>query len=128
MLISYAFFGAGTTLVNILVYMPLQRLIHYMAANVVAWVAAVLFAFFTNKAFVFENTDWSSRAMVRQMASFSAARLFSLGLEEGILWAFVEQLHLSPLITKLAAQVVVIVFNYFASRLLFRVRNEAEKE
>jgi putative flippase GtrA len=126
--LSYLVFGALTTLVNFLVYFPLSRVVHYLAANAVAWVVAVAFAFFVNKAFVFEDARWDARTAVRQALSFAAMRLVSLGLEELILYVFVEALHCSSNVTKVIAQIVVIVSNYAFSKWVIFRRQKTESE
>ena len=121
--LSYLVFGVLTTLVNLLIFYPLSRGISYLIANVVAWIGAVVFAFFTNKAFVFEDHDWSAGTLFRQGAAFAAARLLSLGMEELILLIFVERMGLNADITKLIAQVLVVIANYVFSKLwIFRKR------
>ena len=120
-MISYVIFGGLTTLVNFAIYFPLNRFISYLVANVISWIGAVAFAFFTNKIFVFEDTRWNLRSMLVQGGSFALARLLSLAMEEGILLLFVETLHLSSGITKIIAQIIVVIMNYFASKfLIFR--------
>ena len=119
--LSYLFFGVLTTLVNFLLYFPLSRVMHYLAANVLAWLGAVTFAFFTNRAFVFEDRRRGAALLLRQASAFAAVRLFSLGAEELILLIFIEKLGLNSDVTKLAAQVIVTVLNYFFSKyLVFR--------
>ena len=60
--ISYLFFGGLTTVVNYLVYLPCYNWwgISSSVSNMIAWVAAVAFAFLTNKPFVFKSNDWSA--------------------------------------------------------------------
>lgn len=117
-ILSYLFFGAMTTLVNLIIYYPLSHIIHYLIANAVAWAGAVVFAFVVNKLFVFESHAKNPSGLLYEMGTFFAARLLSLGLEEGILLLFVGQLHMNNDIVKLAAQIAVIVFNYIASKLV----------
>ena len=116
--LSYLFFGVMTTLVNLVIFYPLNQVISYLVANVIAWVGAVLFAFFTNKAFVFEDRRWDPKALLFQIGSFLSARLLSLALEEGMLLLFVEALGLNSNIVKLLAQVLVVIVNYIASKLI----------
>lgn len=61
--LSYLFFGILTTLVNYAVYLPCYNLFHLSASvsNIVAWVFAVVFAYLTNKPFVFRSHDWSAK-------------------------------------------------------------------
>lgn len=119
--LSYLVFGALTTLVNFLVYYPLSRLVHYTVANIAAWLAAVIFAFFVNKAFVFEDERWDGRALLRQGGQFALMRLFSLGAEEGVMLLFVEVWGLNADVTKIVTQVIVVVLNYIFSKfIIFR--------
>lgn len=119
-LISYVFWGVMTTLVNYVTYFLLKELLHIslVPRNVTAWAVSVLFAYFTNKLFVFRSRDWAWRVALRELWQMAASRLFTLGLETAILWLFVEQLRCSDLIVKLAANVVVVVANYVLSKFL----------
>ena len=64
--ISYLFFGVLTTVVNYLVYLPCYNLLGLSAAfsNVIAWAVAVVFAYLTNKPFVFRSHDWSVSTVI----------------------------------------------------------------
>ena len=116
--LSYLVFGALTTLVNFLVYFPLSNWIHYLAANIIAWICAVSFAFVVNKVFVFEDSRRDAGYLLRQMGAFAAMRLVSLGMEELLMFVFIEKLGMNANLVKLAAQVIVIVLNYVFSKLL----------
>ena len=121
--LSYLFFGALTTLVNFLVYFPLSRIMHYLAANAIAWVCAVAFAFVVNKRYVFEDDRRDAPYLWKQAAAFASMRLISLGMEEGIMLLFVSRLGWNTDVVKIAAQILVIVMNYVFSKLLiFRKR------
>lgn len=117
-LISYVFWGGMTTAVNYIVYFLLTKglNIYYLTSNVAAWAVSVLFAYFVNKIFVFQSRDWNWRVALRELWQMVAARLFSLGLEMVILWLFVDMLHFSDSIIKIAAGVMVVVVNYVLSK------------
>ena len=74
----YLFFGVTTTAVNWLIYTPLQGILGMTAANALAWLGAVLYAFVTNKLFVFESRGG---AWVQEGLKFFGARIFSGLLE-----------------------------------------------
>ncbi|MBQ8979111.1 MAG: GtrA family protein [Oscillospiraceae bacterium] len=135
--IIYIFYGALTTLVNYAVHFGLRlafvpdkdwgslsQILSSMetsaipsgAATVISWVAAVIFAFFTNKYFVFEKTDKNHIWM--EFARFACGRLMSLGLEALLMWVFVDKLAYNELIMKLLASVLVLIINYFLSKFL----------
>ena len=123
--ISYLVFGALTTLVNLVIFYALDRIMNYLVANVIAWIGAVIFAYVVNKLFVFESDRRDPKGLLFEISTFFAARLLSLGLEEGILFVFVTQLGFSARIVKLIAQILVIIFNYVASKLvIFRKKAE----
>lgn len=122
-IISYVFWGAMTTLVNYAAYFLLRNLLHIplVTTNVIAWAVSVLFAYVSNKLFVFESKSWAWRVALRELWQMTASRLFSLGLETGILWLFVERLHCSEVVVKLCANVLVVVVNYVLSKfIIFR--------
>lgn len=116
--ILYCVFGFLTSLISVTVYTLCSRVLSLNAliANAISWVAAVLFAFFTNRKWVFDG-DEATMSLWGQMASFFGGRLFTLAVEELILLVFVTLLHLDDVIVKIVAQVVVIVLNYFISKL-----------
>ncbi len=123
----YLFFGGLTTLVSILVFALFYNAlgINELVSNVISWVLAVLFAFFTNRVWVFAAPTEGRADFLRQMASFFGGRLATLGVEELILLVFVTWLKLPALPVKIAGQVVVIVLNYIISKcFVFRKKKE----
>ena len=119
-MVSYLFFGVLTTAVNYLVYLPLYNLLGISAAvsNIIAWVAAVAFAFVTNKPFVFGSHDWSLKTVIPEFGKFVATRISSGVLETLILFVAVDTLGGNGNIWKLITQVLVIIINYVGSKLL----------
>ena len=121
--IVYLVFGVLTTVVNYLVYLPCYNLLGLGSAvsNVIAWVAAVLFAFVTNKPFVFRSHDWSREVVVPEFVKFVGTRLGSGGIETGILLLTVDILGWNGNLWKLLTSVIVVVLNYIGSKwLVFR--------
>ena len=125
-LFLYLFFGVLTTLVNYAVFffftswvilIPDEG-INVLVVNIIAWVISVIFALVTNKIWVFQSRDFSLRTWVREGVPFVIARLLSLGMEMGILLVFVTWLGYNKLIIKAIAAILVIVFNYVASKLV----------
>ena len=116
----YLFFGVLTTAVNYLVYLPCFNLIHFSAAvsNVIAWVAAVIFAYMTNKPFVFKSHDWSAKTVVPELTKFVGSRVLSGAMETVIIYLTVDLLCWNGNVMKLLSSVLVVVFNYIASKLL----------
>lgn len=118
--VSYLFFGVLTTAVNYVVYLPCYNLLGLSAAlsNAIAWVAAVTFAYLTNKPFVFRSHDWSMKAVLPELAKFVACRIGSGALETGILLVCVDWLGWDGNVMKLITSVLVVVVNYIGSKLI----------
>ena len=114
----YCVFGFLTFLVSVGTYAFCMRAlgINELIANAISWVFAVLFAFFTNRRWVFDGESEGAKGLWAQMASFFGGRLFTLAVEEAILAVFVTWLRFDGVIVKVVAQVVVIVLNYFISK------------
>ena len=116
----YLIFGGLTTLVNYLIYFPLHHYCAFSAtiSNVLAWIGAVIFAFLTNKPFVFESHNWSKEVMLPELGKFVGSRLFSGLLETWFIALTVDILKWHSLAMKVIASIAVIVINYVASRWL----------
>ena len=114
-IINYLIFGGLTTVVSIATYALFAKVFHidYLISNVLSWILAVLFAYITNKIFVFES---KSKKNIKEITSFFFFRIVSLVMEMIILYIFVDMLHIDDLITKIIAQVIVIVANYVFSK------------
>ena len=123
----YLIFGALTTLVDWAVSFTLYRiwgeaieqtvfLIH--AANVLAWAAAVLFAYVTNRLWVFQSPRRGLWPILAEFFGFAGGRVLTLLLQEGIFFVFFDLLALNEYAIKLVAAVLVVVLNYIISKLL----------
>jgi len=118
-LFLYLIFGGLTTVINIFVYFVLARVfaINYQVSTVIAWILSVLFAYGTNKLFVFESKNESKREDFRELISFFAFRILSLGIDMGSMYLFVQVLSIDDLISKIIANVIVVIVNYLFSKL-----------
>lgn len=130
--IAYACFGAGTVAVDVGLYSLTVELIGIRMANAVGWCGAVLFAFFTNKYFVFRTGRRGVGAFWREFVEFVAGRLLSLAVEVVGVDALVKRgldrpiLGVTGGVAKVVITVVVILLNYLLSKfIVFRTR-EAE--
>lgn len=126
-ILAYLFFGVLTTAVNYIVYLPCYNLLGFSAAvsNVIAWVAAVVFAYLTNKPFVFHSHNWSAKTVVPELTKFVGSRVVSGALETAFIFVTVDCLLLNGNIMKLITSVLVVILNYIASKLLvFRKKEE----
>lgn len=119
-ILAYLFFGVLTTAVNYVIYLPCFNLLHFSAAlsNVIAWVAAVAFAYVTNKPFVFRSYDWSAKTVIPELTKFVGSRVASGALETAIIFVTVDCLFWNGNLMKLITSVLVVIINYVASKLL----------
>ncbi len=134
-LILYVVFGGLTTVVNFVAFWLLNKLLGeeiYLVNNVIAWFVSVIFAYVTNKLWVFESKSWAPKILIKEVPEFFAARLFSLFVEEGGLWLFVDKMGFDEfsfsifgfdftgkLIAKIALAVIVVILNYFSKFIIF---------
>ncbi|EQH68431.1 GtrA family protein, partial [Clostridioides difficile] len=118
--ILYLFFGAFTTLVNIVSYLFFTRVIlfNFMVANALAWILAVLFAYVTNKFFVFESKRIEIKFLFKEFLSFVSFRLLSGVVEMLIMYVMIDLLFVNDVIVKIFTNIVVIVLNYLFSKMI----------
>ena len=119
-ILNYLIFGVLTTFVNYVSYFGATKLfeINYLVANVIAWFISVVFAYVTNKFWVFENKSVEIRYMLKEIFLFVSARVMSGGMETLFLFAFVSLMRFDDGVVKIVASVFVVVFNYFFSKLI----------
>ena len=119
-ILPYLFFGVLTSLVDYAVYLPLHNLLDLSAAvsNIIAWAVAVIFAFLTNKRFVFKSNDWSIRTLMPEFWTFTLCRVCSGLMETAFLFVMADLLAFDGNIMKLLISVVVVTLNYISSKLI----------
>lgn len=135
--ILYTVFGVGTTLVNFVVYWAMLKAMGdslYLVANVIAWLASVIYAFITNKLYVFKSTAKDWRTVAKEALQFGGARTISLAFEEVGLLVLLGMANLTEytlhignfsidgaMLIKLFLAVFVVISNYFFSKfIIFR--------
>ena len=124
-IITYVFFGGLTTVVNFLVYYPLYNYFDQSAtlSNIISWVVAVIFAYFTNKPFVFKSNDWSLKTCIPEFAKFVGSRFGSGLLETVIIRVTVDILLWNGNVWKVLVSVIVVILNYITSK-FFAFKNK----
>ncbi|OOM73836.1 GtrA family protein [Clostridium sp. BL-8] len=118
--ISYLIFGVLTTLVDTVVFFMSNKIlsVEYVLSTIIAWMLAVLFAYFTNKIWVFDSKSMELNLIVKEAFYFFVARLLSLGFT--IIWMIfsVEIAKSDEFTAKLLANIFVVIMNYFFSKLI----------
>lgn len=117
--VNYIIFGILTTVINILVFGMVNNILglQYFVANVLAWIISVIFAFVTNKYFVFRSKDFKLKIWIKEGVVFFGARLVTGILDMGLMIILISFLNLNELVSKVIVNVIIIISNYFLSKL-----------
>lgn len=123
-LISYLIFGVLTTVVNIVVYYVFNTWlqVNYLVSNAIAWIASVLFAYITNRKYVFDSKNTS---MFNELVKFIGARLSTGIMDMILMWLLVDVLSMNSMVSKIVVNVLVIVLNYVLSKVFVFKKEEA---
>lgn len=118
-IVRYIVVGVLTTIVNFIVFFGCTSLhMHWLIANTLSWLVAVVFAYFTNRKFVFESV---SDDMKSEFLQFAGLRLMTLAIESGLLFICIQMLAISENIAKIAVSFITIIGNYvFCKYLIFK--------
>ncbi|OEG14133.1 teichoic acid glycosylation protein [Enterococcus ureasiticus] len=116
--ISYLVFGVATTIVNLVIFFICKDIlgIDYKISNAIGWFLSVLFAFFTNKYFVFVSNHEDISSFIREMLLFYWYRILSFVVDMALMILMIEWMHISDFWAKMLTQVAVVVLNYFFSK------------
>ena len=119
-LVLYAVFGVLTTVVNMAAYHLSYNILHIanVPSTVIAWILAVLFAFITNKLWVFDSPSFDTKTLLHEIPSFFGCRLATGVLDVIIMYLAVDTMHADPTLWKLISNILVIIINYAASKLV----------
>ena len=129
-IIRYLFIGGMTTVISLVIYYALTYTIldakvplELQIANIIQWIGAVTFAYFTNKYFVFRDKSKSKTSVIK----FFSSRIVTLLMEMLLMFIFVTKLSFNDKIMKIIVQVIVIVGNYVLSKFfVFNKKNSKE--
>ncbi len=116
----YLIFGVLTTVVNIVSYFLLARILHIdtVVSTVIALILSILFAYITNKIFVFESKTNTAKELLKEIISFFGCRAFTGILDVAFMYITVEVFNLNDMIMKIISNIVVIIVNYIFSKLI----------
>lgn len=129
-IIMYLFFGVCTTLVNIISYYVFAHIFKtgVMFSTVISWILAVLFAYLTNRKWVFESHAKTKKEIFEEIVSFFSCRLATGIVDWLCMYVFVERFGFNDVIIKILSNILVIVLNYVASKLIiFKQKDEKDK-
>jgi putative flippase GtrA len=121
--IRYIFIGGCTTLVNLVTF---YLFIHFVfkngtdlettVSNVISVIISIIFAYITNKLFVFQAKTKNLKDLIYEFAKFVGARLSTMVIEVGGVYLLASIIGQTEMVAKLETQVIVIIGNYFISK------------
>ena len=114
----YLFFGFLTFLIGVgSFYVGCYNFhLNELTSNNISWVIAVLFAYITNRTWVFTDKAWGFKNICREILAFFAGRFFTLWVENGIIYVFITVMGFDKMIIKIIGQIVIIILNYIISK------------
>lgn len=127
-IILYTVVGFLTTIVNYVTYMACMAMLHNAYENTISvaisWVLSVLFAYFTNRKWVFGSTAQNRQTTLKECAAFFSARAFSGFLDLAIMYMAVDVLGFNAYIIKILSNVFVMILNYLLSKFIVFKKNK----
>lgn len=129
-IINYLIVGVLTTVVSIVTYflfsliLDIENNILFTLANVLSWICAVIFAYITNKKFVFNTTTSNKKEEIKVFSMFVSSRITTLLIELAFMFVTVKVILINDKIAKVIAQFIVIVLNYILSKLFVFKKNK----
>lgn len=123
----YLVFGGLATIVNFASFFIAKDIVHFdlIVSNTISWLAAVLFAFVTNKLWVFHSKTETPAELAVEFGKFIFYRILSYVLDMGAMLLLINVLHVGDFWSKLITQILVVVANYVFSK-LFIFKNKSE--
>ena len=115
--IKYIIFGAMTTVINILSYLVFTRIgLSYVISNIVAFILSVVFAFITNKLYVFNSRLLNTSIVCKEIITFFLSRLATFFIDTMLLVLLIEEFGVDDFISKCIINIIVIIMNYILSK------------
>ena len=129
-LVMYTVMGVSATIVNWCVYSILVPYTNIAFANALSWLITLVFAFVTNKIYVFDSRSWDRHIVIKEMISFTTARgitgflevflqpqLYAMGLNQSLF-------GVDGLVAKITVCLSLVIVNYFSTKLIVFRRTE----
>ena len=119
-LLAYLIVGVCTTVVSLVTYYLLtitvlnpDDKVELQIANIISWIIAVIFAYFTNKKYVFKSNE---KDILKEGSKFALSRVSTLLLDMFTMFLMVSVFHINDKISKLVSQVLITIGNYVISK------------
>lgn len=127
--INYLIFGFLTTIVNIAVYYIFYEIMRMgnISSNIIAWILSVLFAYLTNKIWVFKSYKKTLKKIIIEIFSFFSCRFVTGFLDTILMYITIEILNFEAIKMKILINIIVIILNYISSKYLI-FKNKKERD
>lgn len=116
--VLYLIFGGLSTILNIVSFFLFNKLLNYKISNIIASILAIVFAYITNKIYVFESKKEEKTEIIKEFIFFIGSRLFTFVLDMLLMVLFIETLFINVITSKIVVNIVVIILNYILSKKL----------
>lgn len=136
--LMYLFFGVLTTVVSFITAGISKSGLEAISANtdlvstvstVISWICAVTFAYITNRLWVFDSKASGAKSIISEAFSFYGGRILTLIVETAMMWLGYSHLGINYWITKIAANIVVLILNYVISKLfIFKTKEKSNEK
>lgn len=119
-IILYIIFGVLTTILNIVTYALCTRILSLdvYIANIIAWVVSMLFAYYTNRRYVFRSKAKKLNDRIEELISFCGCRILTFGVDMFLMFAFIYIFMINDMTSKVLVSVIIIILNYILSKLI----------
>lgn len=115
----YLIFGALSTVINFFIFEICIKGLNFSAtlSNIIAWIITVIFAYLTNKLYVFNSKTSGLKELGKEIISFFNARIATLILETLFIWIVIDKLGFNDILMKIVSNIIVIILNYVFSKI-----------
>ena len=122
-IINYLIIGGLTTVVSLatfyivrIFFLTNNTQLDIQISNIISWFFAVLFAFITNKKYVFESKKEGKEKLI-EMIKFYLSRITTLLIDMATMWLLTAPLNINDKISKIIVQFIIVVLNYVFSKI-----------
>lgn len=116
--ITYVIFGVLTTLVNLIIFYIMASTLNVEEniSNAIAIIVAILFAYFTNRKWVFNSNAETLKEKLNEFGKFMIGRAFSMVVELIGFFIMFNILNIQEFISKIIISIIIIIMNFFISK------------
>ncbi len=124
-ILMYLVMGGFATVINVVAFWFFASFLgwDYRLANTIAWILSVLFAYFSNKKYVFESYTPGLREKLAEFTSFVGFRFITFLVDMALMVVFIDVFFMNETWAKILVNIVVLVLNYvFSKWIIFKIR------